>query len=127
MFALSSLNKYIIALKGLLQFPKKAKSFGGKFVQGKKGLRFWMVSDVDKKYTKSFGGKKSCFERLIFSNWKFCIFFCFFVFLLDAVQILRNFFPLGNPPYAKKSKRESLYFDLLPGPFKITFFYHLYN
>ena len=38
--------------------------------------------------------------------------------MLDAVQIRRNFFPLGNPPYAKKSKRDSLYFDLLPGPFK---------
>ena len=49
--------------------------------------------------------------------------------MLDAVQIRRNFFPLGNPPYAKKSKRDSLYFDLLPGPFKsaIIFFYHLYN
>ena len=48
----------------------------------------------------------------------------FFVFMLDAVQIRRNFFPLGNPPYAKKSKRDSLYFDLLPGPFKsaIIFF-----
>ena len=44
--------------------------------------------------------------------------------MLDAVQIRRNFFPLGNPPYAKKSERDSLYFDLLPGPFKsaIIFF-----
>ena len=44
--------------------------------------------------------------------------------MLDAVQIRRIFFPLGNPSYAKKSKRDSLYFDLLPGPFKsaITFF-----
>ena len=41
----------------------------------------------------------------------------YFVLTLDPVQIRRNFFPLGNPPYAKKSK-ESLYFDLLPGPFK---------
>ena len=38
--------------------------------------------------------------------------------MLDAVQICRIFFPLGNPPYAKKCKRDSLYFDLLPGPFK---------
>ena len=42
----------------------------------------------------------------------------YFVLTLDAVQIRRNFFPLGNPPYTKKSKRDSLYFDLLPGPFK---------
>ena len=44
--------------------------------------------------------------------------------MLDYVQIRRIFFPLGNSPYAKKSKRESLYFDLLPGPFKgaIIFF-----
>ena len=51
----------------------------------------------------------------IFSYQKSSI---FFVLILDAVQIRRNFFPLGNPPYAKKSKRDSLYFDLLPGPFK---------
>ena len=51
MFAWTSLNKYIIALsKGPTGISKKkAKSFGGKFVQGKKGLRFWMVSDVDQK------------------------------------------------------------------------------
>ena len=44
--------------------------------------------------------------------------------MLDSVQIRRIFFPLGNPPYAKKSKRDSLYFDLLPGPFEsaIIFF-----
>ena len=29
----------------------------------------------------------------------------FFVLMQDAVQIRRNFFPLGNPPYAKKCKR----------------------
>ena len=50
MFALTSLNKYVIALsKGPTAITKKAKSFGGKFVQGKKGLPFWMVSDVDQK------------------------------------------------------------------------------
>ena len=45
--------------------------------------------------------------------------------MLDAVQIRRNFFPLGNPPYAKKSKRDSLYFDLLPGPFKSAIIFFL--
>ena len=49
----------------------------------------------------------------------------YFVLTLDAVQIRRNFFPLGNPPYAKKSKRDSLYFDLLPGPFKRANFFLL--
>ena len=44
------------------------KSFGGKSVHGKKSLRFGMVSDVDQKITKSFGGKKSRLRRLIFSH-----------------------------------------------------------
>ena len=43
--------------------------------------------------------------------------------MLDAVQICRFFFHLGNPPYAKKCKRDSLYFDLLPGPFKSAIFF----
>ena len=43
--------------------------------------------------------------------------------MLDAVQICRIFFPLGNPPYAKKCKKDSLYFDLLPGPFKSAIFF----
>ena len=46
--------------------------------------------------------------------------------MLDAVQIRRNFFPLGNPPYAKKCKRDSLYFDLLPGPFKSATLFFLF-
>ena len=33
-----------------------------------KSLRFGMVSDVDQKITKSFGGKKSRLRRLIFSH-----------------------------------------------------------
>ena len=45
---------------------------------------------------------------------------------LDAVQICRNFSPLGYPPYAKKSKRDSLHFDLLPGPFKRASFYFIF-
>ena len=69
-----------------------------------------------KKYTKSFGGKKILLWAIDFLQLK--VLYIFFVFMLDAVQIRRYFFPLGNPPYAKKSKRDSLYFDLLPGPFK---------
>ena len=59
----------------------------------------------------------------IFSHQKSSI---FFVLILDAVQIRRNFFPLGHPPYAKKSKRDSLYFDLLPGPFKSATLFFIY-
>ena len=47
---------------------KTLKSLGGKSVHGKKSLRFGMVSDVDQKITKSFGGKKSRLRRLIFSH-----------------------------------------------------------
>ena len=43
----------------------------------------------------------------IFSYQKSSI---FFVLILDAVQIRRNFFPLGNPPYAKKCKRDLFIF-----------------
>ena len=50
----------------------------------------------------------------------------FLVLILDAVQIRRNFFPLGHPPYAKKSKRESLYFDLLPGPLRSATLFYLF-
>ena len=34
-----------------------------------------------------------------------------FYFTPEVVQIRRTFFPLGNPPYAKKNKRDSLYSD----------------
>ena len=47
---------------------KTLKSLGGKSVRGKKSLRFGMVSDVDQKITKSFGGKKPRLRRLIFSH-----------------------------------------------------------
>ena len=47
---------------------KTLKSLGGKSVHGKKSLCFGMVSDVDQKITKSFGGKKSRLKRLIFSH-----------------------------------------------------------
>ena len=40
------------------------------------------------------------------------------VCLPDTRSNSQNFFPFGNPPYAKKSKRESLYFDQFPGPFE---------
>ena len=94
--------------------------FGRKNVHGKKGLRLWIVPSVHQVFwrEKSFNVKK------IFSNQKSSI---YFVLTLSTVQA-RIFFPLGNPPYAKKSKRDSLYFDWLLGPFKsATFFLYLYN
>ena len=54
--------------KTLKKKKKNLKSLGGKSVHGKKSLRFGMVSDVDQKITKSFGGKKSRLRRLIFSH-----------------------------------------------------------
>ena len=64
-------------------------------------------------------------KNLALSDWfsptKSSVYFLFYARLCSNPQ---KFFPLGNPPYAKKSKRDSLYFDLLPGPFKsaIIFF-----
>ena len=91
---------------------EKTKSLGGKFSVEKKSA-FFELSSAIKKYTKSFGGK--ILHRAIdfLPSKESSI---YFVLTLDPVQIRRNFFPLGNPPYAKKSKRDSLYFDLLPGP-----------
>ena len=74
-----------------------------------------MVSDVDQKIYKVFWREKILLWAIDFLQLKVLYIFCF---MLDSVQIRRNFFPLGNHPYAKKSKRDSLYFDLLPGPFK---------
>ena len=52
MFALTSLNKYVIALsKGPTAITKKAKSFGGKFVQEKKVCPFEWCLMLIKKYT----------------------------------------------------------------------------
>ena len=52
-------------------FVKKKKLlnlYAGNLSMEKKSLRFGMVSDVDQKITKSFGGKKSRLRRLIFSH-----------------------------------------------------------
>ena len=89
-----------------------------KFDHGKKSLLFEWCLMLIQKYV--FWREKSCSMLTIFSHQKSSI---FFVLMLDAVQICRFFFPLGNPPYAKKCKRDSLYFDLLPGPFKSAIFF----
>ena len=81
-----------------------------------------MVSDVDQKIIKSFGGKKISLEATDFLPLKVLYIFCF---APDAVQIRRTFSSLSNPPYANFFKRDSLYLDLLPGPFKSAIiFYH---
>ena len=58
----------------------------------------------------------------IFSHQKSSI---FFVLTQDAVQI-RRFFFLSATLHAQKKVKESLYFDLLPGPFtKRNFFFFI--
>ena len=69
------------------------------------------MSSVDPK--KSFGGKNLAL-CLRFSPIKSQVHFLFHARCCSNSQI---FFPLDNPPCTKKSKRDSLYFDLLPGPF----------
>ena len=70
----------------------------------------------------SFGGKNLASSTRFFSHRKPWI---YFVLILDSVQIRKNFFPFGNPPYAKKRKRDSLYFNLLPGPLNSADFLNL--
>ena len=85
---------------------KTLKSLGGKSFHGKKV--FWR--------------EKISLEAIDFLPLKVLYIFCF---APDAVQIRRTFSPLSNSPYAKFFKRDSLYFDLLPGPFKSAIiFYH---
>ena len=79
----------------------------------KKVCTFELCLALIKKYPKSFGGKNLASSTRFFSHRKLRI---NFVLILDSVQIRRNFFPFGNAPCAKKSKRDSLRFDLLPGP-----------
>ena len=99
---------------------KTLKSSGGKSVHGKKSLRFGMVSDVDQK--NNFWREKISLEAIDILPLKVLYIFCF---APDAVQIRRSFSPRSNPPYANFFKRDSLYFDLLPGPFKSAIiFYH---
>ena len=92
----------------------------GNFTVEKKVCTFELCLALIKKYSKSFGGKNLASSTRFFSHRKLRI---YFVLILDYVQIRRNFFPFGNPPYAKKSKRDSLHFDLLPGPLNSADFF----
>ena len=80
----------------------------------KKVCAFELCPVLIQKYTKSFGGKNLAL-CLRFSPIKSQVYFLFHARCCSNSQI---FFPLDNPPCTKKSKRDSLYFDLLPGPFK---------
>ena len=110
----------IIAEKLSFGQKKNLSLYAGKLSLEKKVCAFELCLVLIQKYTKSFGGKNLA---PIFSYQKSSI---FFVLTQDAVQIRRNFFPLGNPPYAKKSKRDSQYFDLFPGPFKSATLFFIY-
>ena len=73
-----------------------------------------------------FWREKSYIVPFLFSHQKSRI---YFVLTLDPVQIRRIFFPLGNPPYAKKSKREPIFW-LVTRPFsqrKISLFPFILN
>ena len=88
----------------------------------KKVYAIEMCPVLIQKYTKSFGGKNLA-PCLRFSPIKSQVYFFFNARCCSNSQF---FFPLGNPPYAKKSKRDSLYFDLLPGPFKSAIIFLLF-
>ena len=90
-----------------------------KFDHGKKSLLFEWCLMLIQKYTSLLAGK-ILLNANDFLPSKVKYIFCFNAICCSNMQ---NFFPLGNPPYAKKCKRDSLYFDLLPGPFKSAIFF----
>ena len=96
-------------LKGLKIFSKKkkTKSFGGKIVLRKKGCALERSLALSEKYTKSFGGKSLALCN-DFNPSKVVVYLLFQARLFSKAQ---NFFLFGNPPLAKKSKRDSLHFD----------------
>ena len=81
---------------------KKLSLLAGKLSLEKKVCGFELCLQLSKRYT-SLLARKSCIVPFLFSHQKSRI---YFVLTLDPVQIRRIFFSLGNPPYAKKSKRE---------------------
>ena len=90
---------------------KKPSLLAGKLSIEKKVCGFELCLQLSKRYTSLLARKiLHCAVSFLPSKVTY-------ILTLDPVQIRRIFFPLGNPPYAKKSKRESLYFDLSLGPF----------
>ena len=92
---------------------KKLSLLAGKLSIEKKVCGFELCLQLSKRYT-SLLARKILHCAVSFPHQKSRI---YFVLTLDPVQIRRIFFSLGNPPYAKKSKRDGLYFDLSLGPF----------
>ena len=88
----------------------------------KKVCYFELCLVLIKKNYKSFGGKNLASSTRFFFSSKAMDIFCFNTRLCSNSQ---KFFPFGNPPYAKKRKRDSLYFDLLPGPLNSADFFYL--
>ena len=109
---LSQVQKQVSGLKNFVGMSV------GKIWPWKKKSALWIVSNVDPKICLLAGKILLNANDFLPSKVKYI-----FLLMLDAVQICRIFFPLGNPPYAKKCKKDSLYFDLLPGPFKSAIFF----
>ena len=97
--------------------------FGRKNVHGKKGLRLWIVLSVHQKNILSLLAGK-IFQRekdFLPSKVKYI-----FRFNTRRCSNLQKFFSSRQSSILKKSKRDSLYFGWLPGPFKsATFFFFI--
>ena len=84
----------------------------GKLSIEKKVCGFELCLQLSKRYT-SLLARKILHCAVSFLPSKVTYIFCI---TLDPVQIRRIFFSLGNPPYAKKSKREPIFW-LVTRPF----------
>ena len=104
---LSQVQKQVSGLKNFVGMSV------GKIGPWKKSLLFEWCLMLIQKYISLLAGK-ILLNANDFLPSKVKYIFCFNARCCSNPQI---FFPLGNPPYAKKVK-ESLYFDQLPGPFK---------
>ena len=80
------------------------------------------MSNVDPKIYTSLLAGKILLRANDFLPLK--VYYTFFS-TLDAVQICRNF-SLSATLYTQKKVKESLHFDLLPGPFKRASFYFIF-
>ena len=88
----------------------------------KKVCYFELCLVLIKKNSKSFGGKNLASSTRFFFSSKAMDIFCFNTRLCSNAQ---NFFPFRQPSIRKKRKRDSLYFDLLPGPLNSADFFYL--
>ena len=86
----------------------------GKYYGKKKSALWLCVWCWSKKYTESFGGKNILHCAVGFLPLKVEY---IFVLTQDSVQIRSKFF-LSATLHTQNLLKESLYFDLFPGPFK---------